>query len=92
MENTNTIRLYTYNEAVHIYKKREARRKMRRKERIKKQIINMVKRNYMFIVLLVLCVGMKFLLGGNWYYIPMNCCLCALACLWKCWKLSLIEE
>lgn len=45
----NTIRLYTYQEAVHIYKKKQARKKAKRKAIIKRKLIWLLRANWTFI-------------------------------------------
>ena len=79
----NTIRLYTYQEAVHIYKKKQARKKAKRKAIIKRKLIWLFKANWTLLTIVPMIFISKWCFDGAPDYILymiVYSFLCILCC------------
>ena len=79
----NTVRLYTYQEAVHIYKKKQARKKEKRKAIIKRKLIWLFKANWTLLTIVPMIFVSKWCFDGALDYILymiVYSFLCVLCC------------
>lgn len=79
----NTVRLYTYQEAVHIYKKKQARKKARRKAIIKRKLIWLLRANWTLLTIVPMIFISKWCFDGAPDYILymiVYSFLCILCC------------
>ncbi len=79
----NTVRLYTYQEAVHIYKKKQARKKAKRKAIIKRKLIWLLRANWTLFTIVPMIFISKWCFDGAPDYILymiVYSFLCILCC------------
>ncbi|MCB5503361.1 hypothetical protein LIP66_01725 [Coprococcus eutactus] len=79
----NTVRLYTYQEAVHIYKKKQARKKAKRKAIIKRKLIWLLRANWTLLTIVPMIFISKWCFDGSPDYILymiVYSFLCILCC------------
>lgn len=79
----NTVRLYTYQEAVHIYKKKQARKKAKRKAIIKRKLIWLLRANWTLLTIVPMIFISKWCFDGASDYILymiVYSFLCILCC------------
>lgn len=79
----NTVRLYTYQEAVHIYKKKQARKKAKRKAIIKRKLIWLLRANWTLLTIVPMIFISKWCFDGAPDYILymiVYSFLCILCC------------
>lgn len=65
----NTVRLYTYQEAVHIYKKKQAHKKAKRKAIIKRKLIWLLRANWTLFTIVPMIFISKWCFDGAPDYI-----------------------
>lgn len=79
----NTVRLYTYQEAVYIYKKKQARKKAKRKAIIKRKLIWLLRANWTLLTIVPMIFISKWCFDGAPDYILymiVYSFLCILCC------------
>lgn len=79
----NTVRLYTYQEAVHIYKKKQARKKAKRKAIIKRKLIWLLRASWTLLTIVPMIFISKWCFDGAPDYILymiVYSFLCILCC------------
>lgn len=79
----NTVRLYTYQEAVHIYKKKQAYKKAKRKAIIKRKLIWLLRANWTLLTIVPMIFISKWCFDGAPDYILymiVYSFLCILCC------------
>ena len=79
----NTVRLYTYQEAVHIYKKKQAHKKAKRNAIIKRKLIWLLRANWTLLTIVPMIFISKWCFDGAPDYILymiVYSFLCILCC------------